>query len=84
MFSNDCWQQMGSRWSREIQTFYPQMTTISEREVLKAQIEDFINSSSQVSEKTRLTEERKKCSIKFYITELKTLLPLNPQLVILK
>lgn len=83
MFSNDCWQEMGSQWGRETETFYPQMTIISERKVLKARTQDCINSSSQVSEKPRSTKKRKKCSINFFITE-NSLLPLNPQMVILK
>lgn len=57
------------------------MATVSEKELLKAQTQDCINSSSQVSGKARLTEERKKCSIHFYITK-NILLPLNPQMVI--
>lgn len=57
------------------------MTTVSEKELLKAQTQDCINSSSQMSGKARLTEERKKCSINFYKIE-NILLPLNPQMVI--
>lgn len=51
MFSSDCWQQMGSQRSREIQTFYPQMTTVSEGEVLKTQTQDCFTCSSEVSQK---------------------------------
>lgn len=83
MFSNDCWQQMESQWGREIQTFYPQMTTISEGKVLKARTQDCINCSNQVSEKPRFTEERKKnAQLTFFLTE-NILLTLNPQIVIL-
>lgn len=58
------------------------MTTISEREVLKARTQDSISSSSQVSEKARVIEERKKCPIIFFRTE-NILLPLNLELMVI-